>query len=77
MIQQLREQLDIAQKALQGSMQIQGEVQEEAIEEYLKSSFPIDRIEEIKKGARGGDCIQMVVSPQFEDCGTIYYESKN
>ncbi len=76
-IQQLREQLDIAQrKALQGSMQIQGEVQEEAIEEYLKISFPIDRIEEIKKGARGGDCIQMVVSPQLEDCGTIYYESK-
>jgi len=76
-IQQLKEQLEIAQrKAQQGSMQIQGEVQELAIEDFLKSNFPHDKIEEIKKGARGGDCIQTVVSQLMEQCGSIYYESK-
>ena len=53
-MRQLQEQLQIAQrKAEQGSMQMQGEVQELAIEEYLSMKFPLDTIEEIKKGQRG------------------------
>ena len=57
-------------------MQLQGEVQELAIEEWLTAQFPLDSIEEIKKGARGGDCIQVVNTRARQNCGTIYYESK-
>ena len=32
--------------------------------------------EEIKKGARGGDCIQIVHTRTEQNCGSIYYESK-
>lgn len=67
---------EMKRKAEQGSMQLQGEVQELAIEEYLQEQFPFDTIEEIKKGAMGGDCIQYVSTREFKNCGTIYYESK-
>jgi hypothetical protein len=67
---------EMKRKQEQGSMQLQGEVQELAIEEWLISKFPLDTIEEIKKGARGGDCIQIVHSRTKQNCGTIYYESK-
>ena len=76
-LKQLQEQLQIAQrKAEQGSMQLQGEVQELAIEEYLEAKYPFDTIEEIKKGARGADCIQSVHTREVQNCGKIYYESK-
>jgi len=76
-LKQLQEQLQIAQrKAEQGSMQLQGEVQELAIEEYLTDKYPFDVIEEIKKGARGADCVQVVHTREVQNCGKIYYESK-
>ncbi len=76
-LNQLREQLKEAnRKAEQGSMQMQGEVQELAIEEFLKENFPLDKIEEIKKGARGADCVQIVNTRTAQDVGKIYYESK-
>ncbi|WP_179338642.1 DUF2130 domain-containing protein [Winogradskyella ludwigii] len=67
---------EMKRKQEQGSMQLQGEVQELAIEEWLATKFPLDTIEEIKKGARGGDCIQIVHTRTEQNCGTIYYESK-
>ena len=67
---------EMKRKQEQGSMQLQGEVQELAIEEWLASQFPLDSIEEIKKGARGGDCVQIVNTRTLQNCGTIYYESK-
>lgn len=67
---------EMKRKQEQGSMQMQGEVQELAIEEWLASKFPLDTIEEIKKGARGGDCLQFVNTRSTQNCGTIYYESK-
>jgi hypothetical protein len=67
---------EMKRKQEQGSMQLQGEVQELAIEEWLISHFPLDTIEEIKKGARGGDCIQVVNTRTQQNCGKIYYESK-
>ncbi len=76
-INQLNEKLKEAQrKAEQGSMQIQGDVQELAIEDYLKANFPFDTIEEIKKGSRGADCLQIVHTRERQSCGSIYYESK-
>lgn len=67
---------EMKRKQEQGSMQLQGEVQELAIEEWLAAKFPLDTIEEIKKGARGGDCIQIVHTRTEQNCGSIYYESK-
>lgn len=67
---------EMKRKQEQGSMQLQGEVQELAIEEWLRTKFPLDTIDEIKKGARGGDCVQIVNTRNQQNCGTIYYESK-
>jgi len=76
-INQLKEQLTAAKrKAEQGSMQLQGEVQELAIEEWLANSFPFDDITEIKKGATGADCVQIVNTINRQNCGSILYESK-
>ncbi|WQT27413.1 DUF2130 domain-containing protein [Helicobacter pylori] len=76
-LEMLRNELKNAQrKAELSSQQLQGEVQELAIEEFLRQKFPLDSIEEIKKGQRGGDCIQVVHTREFQNCGKIYYESK-
>lgn len=77
LISQLTEQLKEAQrKAEQGSVQSQGEVQEIAIEEWLKTNFVNDEIQEVKKGARGADCLQIINTNSYNNCGSIYYESK-
>src|SRR6185312_13469911 len=67
---------EMIRKQEQGSMQLQGEIQELAIEEWLRSNFPLDTIQEVKKGARGADCRQVVNTKSKEACGCIYYESK-
>ena len=67
---------EMKRKQEQGSMQMQGEVQELAIEEWLMNNFPLDSISEIKKGARGADCLQTVNTRTKQNCGSIYYESK-
>lgn len=63
-------------KAEQGSMQLQGEVMELALEELLRGAFPFDTIEEVAKGTKGADCVQLVRNNQAQLCGKIIYESK-
>ncbi|MGB5982252.1 MAG: DUF2130 domain-containing protein [Nonlabens sp.] len=83
-MKELQKQLDdqkklteeMKRKQEQGSMQLQGEVMELAIEEWLEAHFPLDTIDEIKKGANGADCLQIVNTREQANCGTIYYESK-
>lgn len=67
---------DLKRKSEQGSMQLQGEVQELAVEELLIATYPFDNIKEVPKGIRGADCIQEVVNATQQLCGTIVYESK-
>ncbi|THV60827.1 DUF2130 domain-containing protein [Flagellimonas alvinocaridis] len=67
---------EMKRKQEQGSMQLQGEVQELAIEEWLAAQFPLDTVDEIKKGANGADCLQIVNTRDNQNCGKIYYESK-
>ncbi|MTH15418.1 DUF2130 domain-containing protein [Flavobacterium sp. LC2016-01] len=67
---------EMKRKQEQGSMQLQGEVMELAIEEWLANNFPLDTIDEIKKGANGADCLQIVNTREHQNCGSIYYESK-
>jgi len=67
---------EMKRKAEQGSMQLQGEVQEIALEEMLAAAFPFDVISEVGKGVRGADCIQTVRNNFGQECGKIIYESK-
>jgi len=67
---------EMKRKAEQGSMQLQGEAQELLLEELLQSTFPFDKIEEVGKGVRGADCIQIVRNQFGNETGKIIYESK-
>jgi len=67
---------EMKRRSEQGSMQMQGEVQELAIENYLASTFSRDMIEEVSKGKRGGDCVHIVKNDYNHICGRILYESK-
>lgn len=67
---------EMRRKQEQGSMQLQGEVQELMLEELLQTTFPFDKIEEVGKGVRGADCIQIVRNQFGTESGKIIYESK-
>ncbi len=78
LIQTLQKNLEeMNRKVEQGSMQVQGEVQELALEKLLQTSFPFDKIEEVGKGVRGADCIQTIRNNIGKECGKIIFESKN
>jgi hypothetical protein len=84
-ILELKKQLDtqrtlaeeMKRKAQQGSQQLQGEVQELMIEDFLRSTFPMDVVEEIGKGKSGADVKQTVRNRLGMESGIILYESKN
>jgi hypothetical protein len=63
-------------KLEQGSQQLQGEVQELALEEILKKEFPYDEIREVPKGVEGADVLQIVKNQNGRMCGAIVWESK-
>ena len=83
-VMELQKQLDdqrknveeMKRKIEQGSMQLQGEVQELALEELLRYSFVFDLVNEIGKGKKGADCILTVRNNFGQECGKIYFESK-
>jgi hypothetical protein len=76
----LSDQVELAEtmrrKAEQGSMQLQGEVQELALEELLRATFPFDTIEEVAKGVKGADCTQTIRNALAQVAGKVIYESK-
>jgi hypothetical protein len=80
MEKQLEDQRRLAEemkrRAEQGSTQLQGEIQELALEELLRQAFPFDEICEVGKGVKGADCIQTIRNQYGQDCGRIIYESK-
>ena len=59
-----------------GNSNMKGEIQEIAIEHYLRSVFAEDKINPVKSGRRGADCLQIVRGHLRAKCGSIYYESK-
>ncbi|MCO5249807.1 MAG: DUF2130 domain-containing protein [Candidatus Kapabacteria bacterium] len=67
---------EMRRKAEQGSMQMQGEVQELILEEFLSAKYPRDLISEVPKGKSGADIIHTVRNPMNAECGKIAYESK-
>ncbi|MFT3845276.1 MAG: DUF2130 domain-containing protein [Lacibacter sp.] len=80
MEKQLEDQKKLAEemkrKAEQGSMQLQGEVQELLLEDLLRQSFPYDTIAEVGKGVKGADCVMLVRNKFGQECGKIIFESK-
>jgi hypothetical protein len=77
LIDQLRGQVtDMNRKMEQGSMQVQGEAQEIALEQLLRQTHPHDQFEEVRKGELGADLMQRVRNEFGKDCGLILYESK-
>ncbi len=67
---------DAQTRASQGSQQLQGEVLELELETALRRAFPLDRIEEVKKGQRGGDVLQHVMTRTGQMAGVILWETK-
>ncbi len=67
---------DMQRKIEQGSQQLQGEVQELALEQMLSDTFPVDDITPVGKGVSGGDCIQVAINGSGNACGRILWESK-
>ena len=67
---------EMKRRAEQGSTQLQGEVQELAIEDILKATFRFDSIEAVPKGANGADVIHKVRNNAGNEVGVIAYESK-
>jgi len=84
-IAELTKQLEMTQRAVedanrkanQGSMQIQWEIQEDALKELLMQNFPIDIISDVEKGIKGADIIQEVRNDFGQSVGVIAWESKN
>ncbi len=68
---------ELRRKAESGSQQLQGEVQELALERLLQTTFPSDRIVPVEKGRSGGDIIHEVVGLNGTPIGAILWESKN
>lgn len=67
---------DMKRQLEQGSQQLQGEVLELDLEESLRRAFPLDVFEEVRKGARGGDLIQRVMTRGGQEAGVILWETK-
>lgn len=76
-LDEMRRQIeDLKRKAEQGSQQTQGEILEVEVEHSLRSMFPMDIIEPVAKGIRGGDIIQRVMTSSGQNAGTIIWETK-
>jgi hypothetical protein len=73
----MQEQLSEAQRrGAQGSQQLQGEILELTLQEDLEAAFALDSIEEVRKGARGGDVIQRVMTRGGQLAGVLLWEAK-
>lgn len=76
-ITRMKKDLDAARRrAAQPSSELQGTVQEQALDEILRSAFPDDDIARVPKGRGGADIIHRVRTNAGHAAGTIIWESK-
>lgn len=68
---------DLRRQSQQGSMQIQGEVQENDLKNILSTTFFTDVITDVPTGVKGGDLVQTVNNQMGQKAGVILWESKN
>jgi hypothetical protein len=74
----MRQQIeDLRRKSEQGSMQIQGEVQEEDLKNILLKNFIFDLVQDVPTGVNGADLVHIVKSNSGNEAGVIVWESKN
>jgi len=74
----MKKQIDeLKRKAEVGSQEAQGEALEQELQEYMERTFPYDRFQEVKKGAKGADILQIVHNQAGRECGKILWELKN
>lgn len=78
LIKAMQEQIEsLKRKSETGSQEAQGEALEGLFREYLEKSFPFDKFEEVKRGQRGADILQIIRNRTSKECGKILWESKN
>jgi hypothetical protein len=77
-LEQMRSTIEeLKRKSEQGSMQIQGDVQENDLRDTLRAKFFTDTIEDVPTGIRGADLVQTVRNAFGQECGVLLWESKN
>jgi hypothetical protein len=77
-MEMMRAQIEeLKRKSEQGSMQIQGEVQEEDLKNILQTNFSFDLITDVPTGINGADLVHTVINPFGQKSGVILWESKN
>lgn len=77
-MRRIQKQLEALEKRTrQGSMELQGEALETHLKAELEIAFPLDTIEDVKKGQSGGDLIHTVMNARGQRCGVIVWETKN
>ncbi len=75
---QLKKTIDeLKRKSEQGSMQLQGDAQEEDLKASLSMAFPMDVLEDVATGIRGADLVHQVNTVSGQNAGTILWESKS
>ena len=67
---------ELKRKADQGSQQAQGENLEIEIEAILHEAFPLDEVNPVAKGVKGGDILQVIKTKTGERAGAILWEIK-
>jgi hypothetical protein len=67
---------ELRRKGAVTSQQLVGDVQEVDLLSTLQEAFPTDRFERVRKGQRGADVLQLVLSGSGSVCGKILWESK-
>jgi hypothetical protein len=78
LIRSMQQQIEaLRRKAETGSQERQGEALEGTLQDTLQQAFSFDGFEEIKKGQRGADILQIVRNNNGRECGKILWESKN
>jgi hypothetical protein len=76
-IRAMQEQVEeMRRKSAMPSQQLVGDIQEVDLLATLQEAFPSDRFERVKKGQRGADVLQTVLSANGSVCGNILWESK-
>jgi len=67
---------DLKRRMEQGSQQAQGETLEAELEELLRAQFPLDKIDPVSPGIKGGDILHTIFSRNGIECGRILWEIK-
>lgn len=78
-VERLKKEAEEARKKLDhnsSSQELIGEAAEIHLLDRLKTAFPTHDFNEIKKGAKGADILQTVITRSGHHIGKIYYESK-